>query len=252
MDFLAVFGIVFAFLAIFGSQYLEGGQLNLLFSLPALIIVLGGTIGAVMLQTQWKVFLRSFRVLKWVIFPPKLQVDASINKIVSWSKLARSDGLLALENAITQQGEPFLKAGIEAIIDGYDSETVRRIMETDLENTERFDQQAAYVFESMGGYSPTIGIMGAVLGLIQVMRDMNDPTQLGAGIAVAFVATIYGVGFANLLFLPAANKIKSFIYKRSRYQEMLIEGVLAIADGDHPRVIEKRLQSYIGVNRFDA
>ena len=131
------------------------------------------------------------------------------------------------------------------LVDGYEPEDIRMTMEIDLITQEKFDIQAAKVFDGMGAYAPTIGIIGAVLGLIHVMGNLADPTQLGSGIAVAFVATVYGVALANLLFIPIGNKIKSVIHEESRFKEMLIEGIVSIAEGDNPRAIQSRLYSFI-------
>jgi chemotaxis protein MotA len=245
MDFLTVVGAVLALGAIIGGNLLEGGQIGSLLQLTAGVIVLGGTFGAVMVQTPLPIFLKSIRMVTWTLFPPKLAQSEAIEKIVNWSNIARKEGLLGLEPLTESEPEPFSKKGLQLLVDGSEPETIRSILEVDLDAQEHTDTQAAKVYEGMGGYAPTIGIIGAVMGLIHVMNNLADPSKLGAGIAVAFVATIYGVGSANIFFLPIGNKLKSYIHKQSKFREMIIEGVIAIAEGENPRNIETKLKGYM-------
>jgi chemotaxis protein MotA len=154
--------------------------------------------------------------------------------------------LLGLETLAESEPEPFARKGLQLLVDGSEPDTIRAIMEVDLNAREYSDIHAAKVFEGMGGYSPTIGIIGAVMGLIHVMNNLADPAKLGAGIAVAFVATIYGVGLANLFFLPMANKLKNIIHAQTQFREMIVEGIVSIAEGENPRNIETKLRGYIG------
>ena len=227
------------------GQYLEGGELSTLINGPAALIVIGGTLGAVMLQSPMMVFLRAIRMLWWIIGTPKFDNEGFIEKIISWSNIARREGLLGLENLEDAETDAFSKKGLQLLIDGSESESIRTIMEVDINTREHFDIQAARVFESMGGYSPTIGIIGAVLGLIQVMGNLSEPSKLGDGIAVAFVATIYGVALANLVFLPVANKLKSLVITEARFREMIVEGLVSIAEGENPRNIETKLLGFL-------
>ncbi len=245
MDFLSFIGVVVAFAAILGGNWLEGGHLDTLANGPAMVIVLGGTIGAVLLQTPLGVFLRSLRMLGMVFVPPRHRLDEMIRKLVDWSRVARKDGLLGLERVL--QGEPdlFVRKGMQLLVDGNEPEEIRRTLEVELDSRERFDLQASKVLEAMGGYSPTIGIIGAVMGLIHVMQNLSDPSRLGSGIATAFVATIYGVGLANLFLLPMANKLKAYVQQESHYRELVIEGLVAISEGENPRLIETRLQGFL-------
>lgn len=245
MDILSIFGIIVGVGAILLGQYLDGGHVTTLLNGPALIIVLGGSFGAIMLQTPLPVFLNAMKLFSWVFKPPQLALDESITRIIHWSDISRRNGLLGLENLISEEPDPFIRKGIQLLVDGNEPETIRGNMEIDLLSKEKFDLQAARVFEGMGTYAPTIGIIGAVLGLIHVMGNLADPTQLGSGIAVAFVATVYGVAMANLLFIPIGNKIKSVVQEESQFREMLIEGIVSIAEGDNPRVIETRLYGFI-------
>jgi chemotaxis protein MotA len=245
MDVLSLIGVILAFVAILGGNYLEGGQAAALLNGPAALIVLGGTLGAAFLQTPINVFKRSVSVLRWIFFPPRIDLVGGINRVVGWSMVARKEGLLGLESVADAEPDAYARKGLQLLVDGAEPESIRSILEVDLYTQEARDIQAAKVFESMGGYAPTIGIIGAVMGLIHVMGNLADPSMLGSGIAVAFVATIYGVGLANLLLLPAGNKLKSIALRQSRYREMLLEGILSIAEGENPRSIELKLQGFM-------
>ncbi|BDZ74565.1 flagellar motor protein [Methylophaga marina] len=245
MDILSILGLIVGFGAILVGQYLEGGHIDTILNAVALLIVMGGTLGAVMLQTPMSTFLRAMRMCLWIIKPPKLSAHQQLEKILEWNQVARREGLIRLESMAIDESDLFTQKGLQLIADGIEPEVLREVLENDLDIQESDDFQAAKVFEAMGGYSPTIGIIGAVMGLIHVMGNLADPASLGSGIAVAFVATIYGVGLANLLFLPIGNKLKALINKRSRLQMMLIEGLIGVADGDNPRNIESRLQAYL-------
>lgn len=245
MDILSIIGVIVGFGAILIGQQLEGGHLDSILNAVALLIVLGGTLGAVMLQTPMNTFVRALKMIRWVFVPPKHSPQRTLDKILEWNQVARREGLLKLEALAQQETDPFTQKGLQLIADGAEAEVIREILENDLDLMESRDLAAAKVHEAMGGYSPTIGIIGAVLGLIHVMGNLADPESLGSGIAVAFVATIYGVGLANLLFLPVGNKLKTLIQRRSELQMMLIDGLIGVADGDNPRNIESRLQAYI-------
>ena len=245
MDVLSLIGVILAFVAILGGNYLEGGNAGALLNGPAALIVLGGTVGAAFLQTPVTVFKRSMVVVRWIFVPPRIDLVGGINRVVGWSMVARKEGLLGLEAVADAEPDPYARKGLQLLVDGAEPESIRSILEVDLYTQEARDIQAAKVFESMGGYAPTIGIIGAVMGLIHVMGNLADPSMLGSGIAVAFVATIYGVGFANLLLLPAGNKLKSIALRQSRYREMLLEGILSIAEGENPRSIELKLQGFM-------
>lgn len=245
MDILSITGLVLGVIAIVGGNALEGGHLSGLSNGPAAVIVLGGTFGAAMLQTPMTIFLHSFAVIRWIIFPPHIPMQENIVKVIDWSMIARKEGLLGLEAVADEETDEFARKGLQLLVDGGEPENIRSILEVELLTKEEKDIQAAKVFEAMGGYSPTIGIIGAVMGLIHVMGNLADPSKLGSGIATAFVATIYGVGAANLIFLPVAAKIKSVVRNQSNQREMMIEGLIAIADGENPRTIESKLEGYL-------
>jgi chemotaxis protein MotA len=244
MDVFSIAGLVLALGAIVVGNALEGGYLSSLIQFTAFLIVIGGTVGAVMLQTPSPVFMLAMRRVAWGFNPPKLDNDGVIEKILEWSNIARREGLLGLEALIEEQPDPFTAKGLQLLVDGSEPEAIRRVLEVELDTREHQEIQAARVYESMGGYSPTVGIIGAVLGLIHVMNNLADPSKLGPGIAVAFVATIYGVGAANFLFLPMANKLKGLAHAQTRQREMLIEAFSAISEGENPRAIETRLKGF--------
>jgi len=245
MDVLSVIGVMIGFAALIGGNFMEGGSWQSLANGPAAIIVFGGTIGAAILQTPLLQLKRALRMLPWVFMPPTHDFEAGLNRVVRWAMAARKEGLLGLETIAETEQDLFARKGLQLLVDGSEPESIRRVMETEMIVNEQRDQDAAKFYEAMGGYSPTIGIIGAVMGLIHVMRNLADPNQLGPGIAIAFVATIYGVAFANLFLLPVANKLKMCVYAQSQYRELMIEGVIAIAEGENPRTIEMKLNGYL-------
>ena len=245
MDKISIFGLLLGLLAILGGQVLEGGHLSSLAQPTAMLIVLGGTLGAVMLQSPYATFVRGMKMVRWVWMPPVIDQAQLIRQITAWSHTARREGLLALENTLGQVKDDFARKGLLLLVDGAEPERLREVMDVEINTFEDQMRLSARIWESAGGYSPTIGILGAVLGLIHVMENLSDPSKLGAGIAVAFVATIYGVGLANLVFLPIANKLKAHIHRLVTQREMLVDGLIGIANGDNPRIIESRLRGYV-------
>lgn len=245
MDVLSIIGIVLGFGAVLIGQQLEGGHIGSLINGPAILIVVGGSLGAAMLQSPMPIFFRSLRMLRWIIFPPQVHAAEAIEKVVNWSNIARKEGLLGLEAVVEAEADIFAKKGLQLLVDGSEPEVIRGIMEVELDTKEHNDIQAAKVYEGMGGYCPTIGIIGAVLGLIHVMQNLADPAALGSGIATAFVATIYGVGLANLLLIPIGNKLKALVNVQTQNRAMMVEGLISIAEGENPRNIETKLQGYL-------
>ncbi|MBU3696404.1 flagellar motor protein [Dechloromonas sp.] len=245
MDKISISGLVLGLVAIVGGQILEGGHVGSLVQPTALLIVLGGTVGAVLLQSPYHIFRQGLQMAKWVWIPPVVAQKAQLDQILKWSQLSRREGLLALENLIPALKDPFARKGLQLLVDGADPERIRELLEVEIDAYEEELRQSAKIWESAGGYSPTIGILGAVMGLIHVMENLSDPTKLGPGIAVAFVATIYGVGLANLIYLPIAGKLKYYISRMVASREMLVDGLVGIAVGDNPRIIEVRLNGYL-------
>ena len=245
MDVISIIGLVVGLGAILGGQFLEGGHLSSLVQPTAFVIVMGGTFGAVMLQSPFATFMQGMGMVKWVFTPPALGQRELIDRMAEWSHAARKEGLLALEGYLAELPDPFLRKGLQLLVDGAEPERVREVLEVEIGVQEEQLKLAAKIWESAGGYAPTIGILGAVMGLIHVMENLSDPSKLGAGIAVAFVATIYGVGSANLIFLPIAKKLLAHVSRLTLTREMYVDGLIGIASGDNPRIIESRLQGYI-------
>ena len=245
MDRGSLIGLGLGMVAILGGQAMEGGHIGLFVQPAAFVIVMGGTLAAVLLHYPLPVFLHGVRMAKWVFRPPESEAVAHIRRVIQWSNTARRDGLLALDKHVHLTQDPFQKSGLQLLIDGADADKLRDTLDVQIASFETAERQAARVWEAAGGYAPTLGILGAVMGLIHVMENLSDPSKLGTGIAVAFVATIYGVGLANLVFLPIANRIKFTIARRVTEREILSDGLIGIAQSDNPRVIEARLKGYL-------
>lgn len=245
MDILSIIGIALGFAAVVGGNFLEGGEFSSLINLPAAVLVLFGTVGAGLLQMPMRGLRRAWEMLVWVFVPPRHGFEQGVERVVRWATTARREGLLGLEAIAELESDAFARKGLQLLVDGNEPEAIRNVLESDSGLREQRDVDAAKFYESMGGYAPTIGIIGAVVGLIHVMGNLQDPSRVGPGIAVAFVATIYGVALANLLFLPVASKLRSCVREAARYREMIIEGVIAIADGENPRAIELKLNGYM-------
>ena len=244
MDKLSISGLIIAILAVYLGFIIDGGAISSLLELPAFIIVFGGTLGAVMLQSSQSQFLHALTLLKWLFIPPKYDIEQGIESIVLWAEKARESGFLSLEHIAEEENDFYVNKGLNLLVDGVEVENLRVSLELDLDLYREHNLRSAHVFESMGGYSPTISILGAVLGLIHAMSNLADPQLLGQGIATAFVATIYGVGFANLIYLPVANKTKAIVHQQTMYREMMTEGIIAIALAENPHAIENKLSAF--------
>lgn len=245
MDKISLAGLIVGLSAIILGQVFEGGHVASLIQPTAFFIVFGGTLGAVMLQSPLPVFLEGVRMGKWLFVPPAADGRRLIQQLINWGHMARKDGLLVLEGQLATLKDPFFRRGLQLLVDGMAPAQLREVLEVELDTWERQQRLAARIWEAAGGYAPTIGILGAVMGLIQVMENLSDPAKLGAGIAVAFVATIYGVGSANLIFLPTAKKLSAHIARLVNHRQIYIDGLAAIADGENPRIIENKLQGYL-------
>src|SRR5687768_445743 len=244
MDFNSIIGIVIALVAVFGGQALEGGNPGSLIQFTAFAMVLGGTLGAVLLQSPVRQFVLGMKMSRWVFVPPLLDAAALVEHIAVWSAAARKEGFLSLDLHIEGIDDPFVKKGLQLVVGGTEPLVLKRVLEVEIDTFDELHRQAVKVWEAAGGYAPTIGILGAVLGLIQVMENLSDPSKLGSGIAIAFVATIYGVGLANLVFLPIANKLKTVVSDETRRREMLTDVFCSVANGDNARVVEERILAY--------
>lgn len=245
IDSSTLLGLLLAVLGIFGAQWIDGGRAESLLQGTAFMIVVAGTIGAVLVQTPPAVFARALRMARWALYPPRRDAERLIGRLVDWAQIARRDGTLALEGRVPQATDPFVKSGLQMLIDGFEPDQLREALDVELAARDEIQRAAVRVWESAGGYAPTIGIIGAVLGLIHVMENLADPTRLGAGIAVAFVATVYGLVFANLVLLPIAGKLRNVVAEESLMRELTQEALVGIAAGEHPRLIRARLKGFI-------
>jgi chemotaxis protein MotA len=243
-DLATIGGLFLAAAGIVGGLLLEGGELRDISQITALLIVLGGTFGAVMVNFPLSVIVGGFKQLGNVFMDRSPTPDALIEQIVQLAGKARKQGIVSLESEAEALSDPFLKKALNLAVDGTDLQELRRMMELEMALDEHNIEQEAKVWESAGGYSPTIGIIGAVMGLIQVMKNLADIDAVGHGIAVAFVATVYGVAFANLLFLPAGNKIKARGHRTLQMKELMLEGVIGIVEGLNPKLIKSKLDAY--------
>ncbi len=245
MDWSSLGGIAIALIGILLGQAIEGGRIGSLVQPAAFMIVLCGTFGAVLLQTNTKNFIAGILMVRQVFSTPIDDRQALANRANMWSHFARKEGIFMLEPYLKKETEPFIKKGLRLMIDGTPPDKIREIIAIDMHFYEIQQRSAVKIWNAAGGYAPTIGILGAVLGLIHVMENLSDPSRLGSGIAVAFVATIYGVGLANLIFLPISNKLRAIIQHEMMRREMLLNAWVSIANGDHPRIVEERLLAYL-------
>jgi len=244
LDLSTIGGIALALGGLIGGLLLEKGSVQDISQMTAAMIVLGGTFGAVMVTTPLHLILRAIRKLGDVFFDAAAQHAAVINSLIWFATQARRDGIVSLEDDADAIPDPFLRKALNLAVDGTDLQELRKMMEIDIIQNEQAREAEAKVWESAGGYAPTIGIIGAVMGLIQVMKHLEDIKEVGHGIAVAFVATVYGVGSANLFFLPAANKLRTKLRETVALQEMILEGVAAIVEGLNPTLIRMKLESF--------
>lgn len=245
LDLATVLGLMLALVGILGGLVLEGGELGDVLQVTAAIIVLGGTIGAVMVSTPPSILKGALRRLVSVLRDPSPPMAEAVDQIVGFATQARKSGLVSLEESAEGLDDPFLKKAVMLAVDGSDLQEIRDMLALEIEIDEARSDSEAKVFESAGGYAPTIGIIGAVLGLIQVMKNLADIDEVGHGIAVAFVATVYGVGVANLFFLPAAAKIKARALSETRRKELIAEGVAGIVEGLNPKLLRVKLEAYV-------
>lgn len=252
MDITSILGVVIGIGAILCGQLLEGGNPATIMQFTAALIVFGGTGGAILVSFPLKTLKYGVIKLKNVFMENKIRHDDIIAEIIGFATKARKEGVIVLEKEAKKASDPLMTTGLEAVSDGADPGLVRDLMETEVSQLEEMEAGAAKVWESAGGFSPTIGIVGAVLGLIQVMQNLSDPSKLGEGIAVAFVATIYGVGAANLLLIPIGTKIKFKTKQILQVKEMIIEGILSIQAGESPALIERKLRAFVFENQIAA
>jgi chemotaxis protein MotA len=245
MDKASFGGAILAITGIVAGLIIEGGNLGQILQPTAALIVFGGTMGAVLLQFPLGTVAAAFRKVAHVFAAPRKQTDALVQQLLSFANKARRSGVVSLDADLQTIHDPFLKQAIMLAVDGTEPAELRKIMQVSLDVKVESDDRLPSVFESAGGFSPTIGILGAVLGLIQVMQHLDNIQEVGRGIAVAFVATIYGVGAANLFFLPFAGKMRILMREEHQVHEMMLEGVVAILEGMNPRMLEIKLAGFL-------
>jgi chemotaxis protein MotA len=245
MDIASVGGILLAIVGILGGLMIEGGSIAQVTQPTAMMIVLGGTFGAVMLQFPLPIFVMALKQFARVFLAEASNGEAVIQQLVAFAVKARRNGITSLDDDLEAVVDPFLKQALMLAIDGTEPEAVRQIMRLELENKADAEERIPQVFESAGGFAPTVGIIGAVIGLIQTMQHLDNIAEVGRGIAISFVATIYGVGLANLVFLPAAGKLRIRQQEEQMVKEMMLEGVISIQEGMNPRMIEIKLRTYL-------
>jgi chemotaxis protein MotA len=245
VDFLSIIGLVMGVGAIITSMTLDGGNVGALLQFSAFVIVGGGTLAAVLVQLPLSIFLRGLKMLVWIILPPKDDRADQLRQITDWLRIARHQFVLALDPVAEQQTDPFIRQALRLVVDGIEASQIRIVLESNIQTAAHEELLAAEMYEAMGGYAPTVGILGAVMGLITVMSHLDDPSKLGEGIATAFVATVYGVGIANLFCLPVAAKLKFLVKRRVRRLEMITEGMIGIAILESPLQLEMRMRSFL-------
>src|SRR6201997_2696194 len=245
MDKASIGGVLLAIAGIVAGLLMEGGNLGQILQPTAALIVFGGTIGAVLLQFPLPTVIAAFRRMSHVFAAPRRQNDQLIRLLVAFANKARRNGVVSLDSDLQTIQDPFLKQTVMLAVDGTEPSDLRKIMQVSLDSTTESEERLPAVFESAGGFSPTIGILGAVLGLIQVMQHLDNIQEVGRGIAVAFVATIYGVGIANLFFLPFAGKIRIQLREDQQRREMMLEGVVSILEGMNPRMLGIKLAGFL-------
>jgi len=243
-DFSTLGGIALALAGIIGGLILEKGSIQDLTQGTAAMIVFGGTFGAVLVTTPLSMMIRAFRGLGQVMLESSSDTVETIERLIQFATKARRQGIVSLEADAAEIDDPFLRKSLSLAVDGTDLQELRKMMEIDIALAEHNAEGEAKVWESAGGYAPTIGIIGAVMGLIQVMKHLEDIKEVGHGIAVAFVATVYGVGAANILFLPAAGKLRIRMHQASLHKDMILEGVTGIVEGMNPTLIRMKLDAY--------
>ena len=244
-DLASLLGLVVGVGGILGGMLLEKGELRHLYQVSAAVIVFGGTFGAVMITTPMAILVRAVKHIMLVFFEQTQSPSTTIDEIIEYAGQARKQGIVSLEQAANDVSDPFLKKALNLAVDGIEMSQIRGIMELDLSLVEHEGEAEAKVYEAAGGYAPTIGIIGAVIGLIHVMQNLADIEAVGRGIAGAFVATIYGVGSANLFFLPAGSKIRARMQASVQIRELMLEGVLSIVEGLNPKLIRTKLDAYL-------
>jgi chemotaxis protein MotA len=244
-DLGTIGGVLLAGVGIIGGLLLEGGEIQDVAQVTAAIIVLGGTFGAVLINTPLPIVIGAVKRLGSVFFVKAQPYGVVVEQMIEYAAKARKSGLMALEQDAANESDPFMRKALGLASDGTDLQELRKMLEIEIDQRQHHTEAEAKVYESAGGYAPTIGIIGAVMGLIQVMKNLSNIDMVGHGIAVSFVATVYGVAISNIFLLPAANKIKARAQAEAQLQELIMEGTIGIAEGLNPKVIRSKLEGYV-------
>jgi chemotaxis protein MotA len=252
VDKASVSGMLLGLAGIIGGLLLEGGRVSQILQPTAAMIVFGGTAGAILIQFPLSVVLSAAGRLAGIFFEPAATLESAIEVLVNFANIARRRGIVALDAELPNVRDPFMRKVLMLAVDGTEPQELRKIAELELDNQYDREERFPQVFESAGGFSPTVGIIGAVLGLIQVMQHLDKIDEVGRGIAVAFVATVYGVGAANLLFLPVAGKLRIRLREEQARREMVLEGIISILEGMNPRMLRTSLDSFLGQSKIDV
>ncbi|CEK17868.1 flagellar motor protein [Chthonomonas calidirosea] len=245
MDLATVIGLVLAWGALLGALLMEGGELRVMINLPAALLVFGGTIGAAVISFRMNQLMEVPSILSIAFREKALELPDVIRQLVRLAEKARRDGLLSLEEESRRLHDPFLKRGLRLAIDGTDPELLRGVLETEIQLLQARHRSGESIFITLGGFAPTLGIIGTVMGLIHMLANLSDPGKMGPLIAGAFIATLYGVSSANLIFLPIANKLRTRSSEEALAREVMLEGILSIQAGDNPRLVEEKLKAYL-------
>lgn len=246
MKLSSLIAIIGAFAVVLYTNHSEGDPMAALINTEAAVIVIGGCLMAILGQFHFKGVLHGFKGLKWLIKPPTHDPSTLVDQFVEWSRTVRKQGLLSLEDSLEEVDDPFLRDGLQMVVDGLEVDTVRRLMNTRIETDEIEANEPAEIWDAVGGYAPTLGVLGAVMGLIHVMLHLNgNGTSIGRGVAAAFVATLYGVGAANLIFIPIGKRIERFVEEQVRYREMIVSGLTLLAEGTNSSTLRTQLGGYI-------
>jgi len=245
MDLLTLAGFLLALCAVLVGAVLKGAAVGALLSAAAFMIVVVGTVAAILVQTPRETFHRALAMLPWIVRPPRFGGEETVARIVGWSRAARRKGLLGLDAEVAGVDDPFTRRGLELVVDGTDPALVKEVLQTEVDTLHTERHGDAKIFELMGGYAPTMGIVGTVIGLVVTLSNISDPASLAGAIAIAFLATLYGVGSANLLFLPIGVKLQGCADDEVSAKELLIEGILSIQSGDNPRIVEEKLVAFL-------
>ena len=252
MKAITAIGIIFCVVAMLLAATMEGTSIPAFFVIPAYLVVLGGTAGATMAGTTMDQFKKIPSLYKIAFSPPEVHPARRVKQLVSFAERARREGLLALEDEIEELDDAFAKKGLQLVVDGTDPDLVREILENEIDGMAARHHAGTAVFEKAAGYAPTMGVLGTVMSLVHVLENLSNPAILGPAISGAFIATLIGVGTANVVYYPVATKLKEISGEEAELRTLTVEGILAIQAGDNPRVVEDKLMAFVPPAERDA